>query len=435
VERDDRVVITGVGLAVPLGVSVDEVWQRSVRGESAIGPFRRFEPKAFACQASAEVPEVELGHSLRYPKNEKFMTRGVRYAMHAATTAVASSGIDLGSIDPYRVAVYTGSGQTGIESAEFFPALEFAQGGGEDRDYAKLGGRASRLLDRFFSLRTLSNAGVGLLSVELGAKGASNNFVQGDTASALAIAAAVHDVADGGSDVAVAGGFDSLVTVSTYLAYEQAGLLSSEVPERAYRPFDRDRDGLVLGEGAAFVVLERESDARRRGGPVLGEMLGIGTATDPGDTLGAGASDAALRVAIAGATRGAAVDFVVAHGIGPRDGDRAEARVIDGIFEHRPPVTAFKSQTGYLGAATGAVELVLALRAARARVVPPIARHATPDEECRLSLVSGAPHALAPEAPSALCLAWSWFGQCTAIAVRASTGARPDQRPIGSVQA
>jgi 3-oxoacyl-(acyl-carrier-protein) synthase len=426
VQPETDVVVTGVGLAIPLGVATAEVCQRSVRGESAIMPFRRFVPDGYPCQASAEVPEFGLDGTLRFPKNEKFMARPVRCAMHAAWTAVRSSGIDLAQVDPYRVAVYTGSGQTGLESAEFFPALEVASAADQFQDFANLGGRASRLIDRYFSLRTLSNAGLGLVSIELGAKGGSDNFVQGDTASALAVYAAVQDLLDSRSDVAVAGGFDSLLTVSTFLAYHRAGALSSAASERAYRPFDRDRDGLVLGEGAGFVVLERAGDASRRGAHPLGTIVGVGTVMETADSIEAKASSDALEAAVEAATGGDEIDFVVAHGIGTRAGDCAEARLLGEVVGERVPVTGFKSQTGYLGAATGVVELVLALQAARARLVPPIARHEAPDDDVRLSFVTGRSRPLSADAPTALCLAWSWFGQCSAIAVRASNGAHVD---------
>ena len=418
-EHEPAVVVTGVGIAVPLGLSLANVWARSLRGESAIAALRRFDAKGYACRASAEVPELELAPTLRIPKNEKFMGRSVRLAMFAAKAAVAQSGVDLSAMDPYRVAVYTGSGQTGVETAEFFAAFELAESGDEERDCANLGGRASRLIDRYWSLRTLANAGVGLISVELGARGASQNFVQGDTASALAVGSAVQDLVEGRSDVAVAGGYDSLLTISSYLAYDKAGVLSSADPERAYRPFDRDRDGIVLGEGAAFLVLEREADARRRSGPVLGEIVGVGSTMETGETLEAKVNDAALRAAAEQALSGRSVDLVVAHGIGTADGDRAEARILEAVFGEGPPVTAFKSQTGYLGAATGAVELALTLQALREGLVPPIARHQAPDDGCRLSLASGAARKLNTGSATALCLSWSWCGQCAAVAVRA----------------
>jgi 3-oxoacyl-[acyl-carrier-protein] synthase II len=192
-------------------------------------------------------------------------------------------------------------------------------------------------------------------------------------------------------------------------------------PARAYRPFDRDRDGIVLGEGAAFLVLERAEDAARRGAPVLGEILSMGDATEAEEGLDAKASAVALRAAVDAATGGRPVDFVVAHGIGTVKGDRDEAAVLDAVVGRTIPVTAFKGQTGYLGAATAAVELVLALRAARERIVPPIGRHENTDESCHLSLVTRTPHRLTSDRPTALCLVWSWFGHCSAIAVRAGS--------------
>jgi 3-oxoacyl-[acyl-carrier-protein] synthase II len=414
------VAATGMGLVVPPGLSADEAWDRAVRGESGIGPIRRFGTDGYGCQASAEVAPFDLGGSLRLPKNEKFMGPSVRHAMRAATAAVSSSGIDLAAIDPHRIALYTGSGQTGLESADMFAALEFGWTGDEERDYANLGGRASRLIDRYFSLRTLSNAGLGLLSAELGARGPSDNFVQGDPASTLAVAAGLFDLQEGRADVAIVGGYDSLLTVSAFLAFDKAGLLSASEPSRAYRPFDRGRDGLVLGEGAAFLVLEREEDARRRGAPILGEIGGAGFAQETVDEAEAKASEAAARAAVAEATGGSPVEFVVAHGIGTIDGDRREAGLLESLVGPHVPVTAFKGLTGYLGAATGAAEACLALLALRRRCLPPIARHAAADPGCRLDLVAGRARPLDAERATALCLSWSWLGPCAALAVRAA---------------
>jgi 3-oxoacyl-(acyl-carrier-protein) synthase len=414
-----EVAVTGMGLAVPLGLSVDEVWNRSVRGESAIGPRRRFDASAYPSAAAAEVPPFEVAASLREPKNEKFMNQSVRCAMHAVKSAIGSSGIELATLDPYRVALYAGSGQTGLESAEMFGALGFQWTGEEERDNANMGGRASRLIDRYFSLRSLSNAGLGLLSAEIGAQGSSDNFVQGDPASALAVAAGLHELAEGRADVAIVGGYESLLNVSTFLAYEKAGLLSPSDPALAYRPFDRERDGIVLGEGAAFLVLERTEDARRRGATILGEIIGAGSAMETGDSVDAKACEAGMRAAIE-AAGGVTPDLVVAHGIGTADGDGREARVLASLVGPQVPVTAFKSQTGYLGAASAAVELCLTLQALRRGCVPPIARHAAADPDCTLNLVAGRARPLGKAGASALCLSWSWLGQCAAVAVRAA---------------
>jgi len=409
------VTVTGMEFVAPLGLSLDEAWPRAVRGESGIGPLRRFDATGRACRTSGEVAPFDLAPLLRSPKNEKFMSQSVRCAMRAAAGAVAASGLAPGSVDPSRVALYIGSGQTGLESADFFDALEVAWTGDEERDFANLGGRAARLLDRYFSLRTLANAGLGLVSAELGAKGPSDNFVQGETASAQAIAAGVHDLTEGRADVAIVGGYDSLLDVSTYLAYEAAGLLSSAGPEEAHRPFDRQRDGVVPAEGAAFLVLERAQDARRREAPVLGEVGGAGLAMD----LGEEPSEGAMRRAVEEATGGAPPDFVVARGIGTGEGDRREASHLRAVFGASMPVTAFKGLTGYLGAATAAAELCLALRALTCRRVPPVARHAAADPECSLDLVTGSPRPLVGERPGAVCLSRSWLGQCAALVARA----------------
>lgn len=416
---EPRVAVTGVGMAVPLGLSVNEVRERSRKGDGGIGPLRRFDAAGYPCRASAEVPDFDLSASLRSPKNQKFMSKRVRSAMRAALEAVAVSQIDFSRFDPFRIAVYTGSGQTGLESEMFFDALDLVAAGDEAQDFANLGGRAARLVDPYFSLRTLANAGVGLLSTEFGARGPSGNFVQGDTASALALASGYYDLIEGRADVVVAGGYDSLLDVSTYLAYEKAGLLSPSAPERAYRPFDRTRDGIVLGEGAGFLVMERLDDARRRGGPIVGEIVGVGSSMEALDTLEAKTSERALRSAIETATGGQPCDFVVAHGIGTWAADRREADLIRAVVGPEVPVTAFKGLTGYLGAATASVEAGLALLAAEQGAVPAIARLGERDPDLPLDFVVGEARPLTRESPAALCLSWSWFGQCSALCVRA----------------
>ena len=415
-----RIVITGIGLALPAGRSAAEVTDRALAGASAIGPLQRFDVGDYGCRAAAEVPPFDLRGALRVPKNEKFMSRPVACAIRAALDAVAASGLDLASFDPHRIGVYAGTGQTGLETSEFFAALEVAESGDADSAFRNLGGRASRLVDRYWSLRTLANAGIGLLAAELAARGPCNNFVQDDTASALALVAGCHELAEGRCDVVIAGGCDSLLTPSSYLAYHRAGLLSHGEPMRAYRPFDRDRDGLVLGEGAAFVVLEREADARRRGAAIAGELVGSGFAqAGHGDA----AQDEARSLAMRDALGTARPDVVIARGIGTRDGDAREAAALAAVGLSRTPVTALKGLTGYMGAATAAAELCVGLLAAARGAVPPIAGLDAADAECPLDLVRGRARRLDGEAPVLLSLTWSWSGQCAALAARARPAA------------
>ena len=416
--HEAAIVVTGAGLALPLGLSMDGVWSRLVRGESAIGPMRVLDTARLGVLAAAEVPAFDLASRLRFPKNEKFMGRSVRFGLLAALDAVAASAIDFALLDAYRVGIHVGSGQTGLETAEFFGALDVA--GEDDPNYRNMGGRAARMIDRYWSLRTLSNAGLGLLSMELGAKGSSANFVQGDTASSQAIIAGCQDLAEGRCDVVLAGGYDSLLTASTCLAYARAGLLSAAGPETAGRPFDRARDGLVLGEGAGFLVLERHEDARRRGAPILGALVGFGSSMEAGEAPPK-ASARSFTAAVGEATSRQGPDFVMAHGIGTVDADEREAGLLQAQMGSPVAVTAVKGATGYLGAATGAVEIILALLAARHRAVPPIAHLAEPDEGVTLDLVRGTARRAAQANPAGLCLSWSWTGQLTAVLVAATT--------------
>ena len=414
----DGVVITGIGLAIPPGLGAADVGARALRGESGIGPLRRLGALGPGCAAAGEVPPFDIASSLRLPKNAKFMSRSVECAVLAASEAMSASGA-AADVDPCRLGIYTGSGQTGLEPAEFFAALELAETGDEGLTYKNLGGRAARLVDRYWSLRTLANAGLALLAAEFSARGPCNNYVQGDTASAQALAAGFFDLLENRCDVVLAGGYDCLLLPSIYLAYERAGLLSTSDPERAHRPFDRTRDGLVLAEGAAFVVLERRTRAEARGATILAELIGVGFAQGIDDRPTPKIAGDAARLAIREAAGDLQPDLVIARGIGTREDDAREAAMLAGLGFETTPVTALKGFTGYLGATTAVAELCIGILGARQRAVPPVARLETPDEGCPLDLVASLPRPIDADTPSLLGLSWSWSGQCAAVAARA----------------
>ena len=415
---EQKVVVTGIGLVTPLGFSIREVWNRCLSGESGIRFLERFDTSGHRCRVAATVPDFDITSFLRIPKNQKFMNSGVRCAVRAAKEAVAAGNLDLAGFDPERIALHVASGCAGPEPAEFFPALALATDG--DRpSYAKLGGRPSRLIDPYFPLRTLSNSGVGLLSAEIGAQGASSNFVQTDTASALAIGAAFDDLREMRCDLALAVGYESLVTISNYLAYEREGLLSGLPPEEAHRPFDRARDGIVLGEGAGAIVLERLEDARRRNAPIWGEVVGLGAAVDISDSLQPLDAHRVAGAALSQAVADGQVGFVIANGIATREGDRTEAGLLSSLFDRGTPVTAFKGCTGYLGAATATVELCLGLLSIQNGTIPPIAHCSNPDPEFSPDLVVHSARLMDKRDSTAVLMNWSWGGQCTVLAVRA----------------
>ncbi len=413
-----RVAITGVGLVTPLGLSTPENVRRCLAGDSAIGPIHTLEVEGHRCRAGAYVPEFDLPGVLRFPKNCKFMEHGVQCAMLAAREALGGGSEVLERWDPVRIALYTGSGQTGLEYDEYFAALEAAWEGGREMDFKYLGGLPSRRIDRYIVLRTLSNGGAGLMSMELGIQGPTGNFVQSDTASAQALSCAYYDLLEDRCDAALAGGYDSLLNVSNYLAFEKADLLSALDSSEALRPFDRRRDGLVLGGGAGFFLLERWADAEVRNANIVGELCASVCSMDVGAAFETSKDPARLRAVVGEAVGGAEADFVVARGIGTRVGDSSEAAILAGTVGVQVPVTAFKSRTGYLGAATCAVEMGLGLMTAREGFIPPIVRHTETDSECKLDLVVGEPRLLKRRDPLGLFLSASWGGQIAAVAAR-----------------
>jgi 3-oxoacyl-[acyl-carrier-protein] synthase II len=413
------VAVTGVGLVTPLGLSSEIHLERSCRGESAISSISRFDTGGFAATAGAQVPDFDLQNMLRQPKAVKFMSLPVQCAVMAAYEAVQHSRLETGQVAGERIAVHTGSGQTGLEYAEFFQALSLAWEGEREYDYKYLGGRPSRLIDRYFSLRTLSNAGLALVSAELEAKGPASNFVQSDTASAMALLAAAWDLLEDRCDLALVCGYDALLKPGSYLAFEKAGLLSTLPPSEAYRPFDARRDGLVLGEGACCLVLERVESAEARGVPILAELLGVGTTTEtegpPGmprcvRTFERSIKDCGVDVA--------GVDFVVARGLGTPADDHSEASALAAIFDSCPPITSFKSATGYLGAATAAVEFGMGLLCAYKGFLPPIPRLTQPDSAFNLPFIAGQARQLSRPDSVALFFSSSWGGQMAVVAAR-----------------
>jgi 3-oxoacyl-[acyl-carrier-protein] synthase II len=219
-------------------------------------------------------------------------------------------------------------------------------------------------------------------------------------------------------DVALVAGYDSLLNVSSYLAYEERGLLAGGGAAAALRPFDRNRDGAVLGEAAGVLVLERPADARRRGAQILGEITGFGAATDCADAPEP-ADPARVLAAAVEAAGGPDAGFVTAHGIGTAAGDRWEAGALASALGARIPVTSLKGYTGYVGAATAAVEIGIGLMAIRSGALPMVAGLREPDPDFNLNLVRGAARSVGAGGGTGLFVSWSCTGQCTVVRVRA----------------
>jgi 3-oxoacyl-(acyl-carrier-protein) synthase len=401
-----RIAITGVGLVTPLGLTVAENLSRLMRGESGIGRMPSAPNAAAAC-----VPEFDVTRMLKSPKNVKLMGRPVRLVMQAAHEAACRSGISSSGIASERIGVYAGSGQTGIEYDEFFKALAVAWEGDRPFDYKFLGGMPSRIIDRYFSLRTLANAGIAMLSTEFDARGPSNNYVQGETASASALYNACADLLEGRADAAIVAGYDCLHPPSVFMAFRKASLLSGDGAEAFYAPFDSRRRGMVLGEGAAVLVLERDDHCRERGAELLGHIDGIGFASQTADRPGFTPLTADLQDAIRKSSPATDFDFVVARGLGTQTDDLSEALALSEIISDAVPVTAFKGATGYLGAATAIVELILALQCVKQGCLPALVGLTEKDPQIALGILRRPTET----GPKALLLSSTFEGQIAAI--------------------
>lgn len=409
---DGAIVITGVGLAAPIGAGAREAFERLLRGESGIVRNDGERPLL-----SAPSPRPEFT-GLRIPKNQKFLNAGARHLMWAGLRAFEQSGWNRDRVPAERLAVFTGSGQTGLEPSLMFPGFDAAGTKEGEGDWAALGGPASRSLDAFFPLRTLSNSGLALLAMELGARGPSNNFVQSDTAAVMALEAAMDALTGGECDVAVCGAYDSLLSPANYLNFLKAGLLT----ESAVRPFDRDADGTALGEAGAALVLERRTTAEARGAVILASVGRVAMAMGDGEGNEYPArSGAAITAAIRRALGESQPDVVVLSGMGVPALDRIEAAAVAAaLLPGAAPCTAFKGATGYLGAATALVEMVLGIEALRMRQIPPVTGLAAVRGEISLDLVAASPRPMSGGNDSlhALCLSHSLMGQSAAVLLR-----------------
>ena len=378
-----RVAITGLGVKTPAGLDVDTFWTTLLDGRATAGPISAFDvpghPVAYACEVADFDPALYQG-----PKDARRTDRVAQLGLAAAVDALSAAG-DLAA-DPARCAVVAGTGVGGLTTLESQVAQSV------DRGPARV--------SPFLVPMMMANATPALIGLELGWTGPNLSVTTACAAGANAIGEAARLIRWGDVDVALAGGSEASITPVATAAFARMGALSSNPDaSAASRPFDVDRDGFVMGEGAGFLVLEDWGRAESRGANVLGELIGYGrtcdahhiTAPAPG---GAGAI-ACMQAALADADLPPEdIGHVNAHGTSTPLNDAAEAEAITKVFGDRPvPVTSTKGVTGHLIGGSGAIEAVAALMAARARTVPPTANHVRADDDMAVAIVSGEPTA------------------------------------------
>jgi len=382
-----RVVVTGLGAVTPLGVGAAATWEAALAGKSGVGPITRFDLTDFPTRIAAEVkgfdPEKFIDR-----KEIKRMDPFLHYAMAAAHMAMEDSGLVIGPELAPRAGVYMGSGLGGLSTLEKYHKAYLMEGG-------------PKKISPFFIPMLISNLAPGNIAMRYGAKGPHILTSTACAASSHAVGEAMHAIRNGVCDVVIAGGAEATVTplgVGGFCAMKALSTRNDD-PAAASRPFDADRDGFVVGEGSAVLVLEELEFARKRGAKIYAEVLGYGasgdahhiTAPAPG---GEGAARAmAAAIADAGVLPGE-IDYINAHGTSTPLNDLYETMAIKAVFGERAkeiPVSSTKSMTGHLLGASGAIEAMFCVLAIRDGVLPPTINYTTPDPECDLDYVPNTP--------------------------------------------
>ena len=406
-----RVVITGVGAVTPLGVGVDALWEGVLAGRSGIRRITRFDPSPFPTQIAGEVPDFDPTAFMER-KDARRMDRFTQFAVASVAMALEDAGLRLDDVDRDRLGVVMGTGIGGIET--FVEQAGVMAERGPDR------------VSPFFIPMMIANMAAGQVAIRFGARGPNSTLVTACAASAHAVGEAFRILQRGEADVMITGGAEAAIVplgVAGFCAMKALSTRNDD-PAAASRPFDRDRDGFVMAEGAGALILETLEHARRRGARVYAEIIGYGTTADayhitqpaPGGEGGARAMQAALADAGLAPEQ---VDYINAHGTSTPQGDVAETQAIKRVFgEHayRLAVSSTKSMTGHLLGAAGAVETILTALALRDGVLPPTINLDEPDPECDLDYVPN--RARRRDIAVALSNSFGFGGQNACLALR-----------------
>jgi 3-oxoacyl-[acyl-carrier-protein] synthase II len=377
-----RVVVTGVGLVTSLGIGTDVTWQALLSGASGVGPITKFDAAAFSTRFAAEVKGFEPTAFIE-KKDVKKMDIFIQYAIAAAQFAVDDARLVVAPETAHRVGVFIASGIGGFTTIE--------------REHKALLEGGPRRISPFFIPSAIINLASGQVSIRFGAKGPNSATCTACTASAHAVGDAFEIIRRDAADVMIAGGSEAAVCPMGVGGFAAMRALSSrnDDPARASRPFDKDRDGFVLGEGAGILVLEELEHARRRGATIYCELVGYGMSGDAYHMTGQPEDgDGAVRVmqaALASADVGPeVVDYINAHGTSTPINDPTETLAVKRVFGDRAyslAMSSTKSMTGHLLGAAGGLEAGISALALKHQVLPPTINHETPDPACDLDYV------------------------------------------------
>ena len=378
----ERVVITGMGTVNPLGISVKESWQNAINGISGVAPITLFDPAPLNVHFAAEVKNFDPEKYMDV-KEARRRDRFEQFGVAAAKDAIASSGLEVTDTNSGRIGVLVSSAIGGIKSLSEAVIINYTEG--------------PRRVSPFLIPMLMPNGAAGMIAIDHQIKGPCFSVASACASGSDGIGTAFLMLKAGMIDAALAGAAEMTICSVGVAAFDRVGAMSRRNDDFSMtpQPFDKNRDGLVMGEGAAVLVLERESHAKKRGANILAELAGYGATADafhvtaPHENGVGGA--AAMRMALESAQ--ANVDelgYINAHGTGTPLNDQSETRAIKAAFgeqAYQIPISSTKSMTGHMMGATGALEAIFCTLAVREGILPPTIHYETPDPECDLDYI------------------------------------------------
>jgi 3-oxoacyl-[acyl-carrier-protein] synthase II len=377
-----RVVITGVGLVTPLGIGVNETWEGLCSGKSGIGEITRFDTTNHKTKIAAEVKDFNPEDFLP-TKEAKRTELFIAYAIAATRMALENSGLKINSSNENRVGVILGCGLGGLGIME--------------RTIVSVDKRGPKRVTPFFIPMMIGNMAAGMVSIQFGAKGPNSSIATACAAGAHAAGDSFKIIQRGAADVMITGGVEAVVTPTCIAGFNAMKALSTrnDAPEKASRPFDRDRDGFVVGEGSGIVIFEALEHALERGAPIYAEVIGFGMTGD-GYHMTSPSPDGdgmirCMQAAIDDAGISCdEVDYINAHGTSTQLNDLYETRAVKSVFQDKAysiPISSTKSMTGHLLGGAGGIETAFTALTIHEGVIPPTINHDNPAEECDLDYV------------------------------------------------
>lgn len=406
-----RVVVTGIGVVTPLGIGWQTFWQGCKEGRSGVGPITQFDTSRFACKIAAEVKDFNAEDYM--PKRDvRRMDRFLHFAIAASRLALEDAKLQVTAENADQIGVIVGSGIGGMYTLE--------------TQHKVLLERGPDKVSPFFIPMLIANMASGHVSIMFGLKGPNLTVVTACATGAHCIGEATEMIRRGKATMMLAGGTEAVVTPMAIAGFANMGALSTrnDEPQRASRPFERDRDGFVMGEGASVFLLEELESARARNAPIYAEIAGYGMSADAYHITnpqpdGEGAVRA-MRAALAdaGATPDD-IDYINAHATSTPTGDRCETQAIKRLLGSRAdqvPISSTKSMIGHMLGAAGAIESVVCVLATRDDIVPPTINHENPDPLCDLDYVPN--HAREARVALAINNSYGFGGQNAVVAVR-----------------